>query len=589
MSGPHFRLELRPDELDRSARNLRLLARGLSDRSRATSRIAGGLAQLWKGPAATSAVQEVEGLSRIAHRAEAPVAAAATALDALAREQRHALEVDLPRLNRRWEEVAVSHRAAVEAAQTRQSESIAGVAKEADPAVRSFVTDLARGAAERDIAEAASSFRAQQQRLTAEFEQLREELRRHTRTTANRLAGATLVPVPVTTAQIAAAGGPLAALVTLVGVDAAEVLGKDMPLTALVDALKSPPKDLEALTALLDEARANGLPPTAFAEALKQFWTQKAYEAAGIDPAAWDTSLGAESLEAIIEQVYTYYGDAFLEDRDLQWSGMAAMIGPSFASGFLDLGMFREWAHSIGNAPLPPGISGDVVETLASLTDEDLGAYEERFLQMQKEIFLDQAPMHEAYRQGGIEGIREMVAAGLIDRRTAAAWEAIASGDPIRISQGNEFMLSREQREIIKNDYDWMYARPTGPAVTWAATLVGAPSIPDAKSFPEVFPIVVEQNTPGPDTIFGRDNPLDVTAVVTTPLPAGNIAHEDDRWALIEKDTLPRYRDVLGNGAQAEELIRIPVHERIEQYRLSKKWDDLIARIVSTTTVEVRQ
>ena len=589
MSGGHFSLDLRPHELERSARNLRLLARELSDRSRATTRTADALGRSWRGRAASTAVHEVEGLSRTAHRAEAPLAAAATALDGLAREQSHALEVALPSLNRRWEEAAASHRAAVGAARSRQSQAVADVAGETDAATRRSAIDLARRGADRDVADAAGAYAAQQARLTQEFERLRDDLRRQTRSTGDRLAGATIVPVPVLTAQLAAAGGVLAGLVGLVGVDAAAALGKDLPLTSLLDGLRHPPADLAGLTTLLDAARANGLDPADYSDALRAYWQARAFDAAGIDPAAWDTSLGADRLTEIIEQVYTYYGDAFLSDRDLQWSGMAAMIGPSFASGFLDLAMFREWAQTVGKAPLPPGISGDLVDTLADLTDADLAAYEERFLQMQKEIFLDQGPMHEAYRSGGLEAIREMVAAGLIDRETAAAWEDIGSGDPVRIGEGNLFMLEREQKQIIKDDYDWMYARPTGPAVTWAATLVGAPSIPDAKSFPEVFPLVLEQNTPGPDTIFGHDNPLDVTAVITTPLPAGNIAHEDDRWDLIVEDTLPRYRDVLANGTQAEDLLRIPVRERIAEYRLSQKWDDLIARIVTSTRVEVHQ
>src|SRR3712207_4538568 len=143
--------------------------------------------------------------------------------------------------------------------------------------------------------------------------------------------------------------------------------------------------------------------------------------------------------------------------------------------------------------------------------------------------------MHEAYRSGGIEAIREMVAAGLVDARTGRAWELIASGDPADVSAGNEYMLLREQRDIIRNDYDAMRERPTGPAVTYLATLVGAPSIPDAKSFPEVFPIVLEQESPGPHSVFGRDNPLQWTTVITTPLPDGNVSVFEDRWDLIEQ------------------------------------------------------
>ena len=47
---------------------------------------------------------------------------------------------------------------------------------------------------------------------------------------------------------------------------------------------------------------------------------------------------------------------------------------------------------------------------------------------MQKKIFEDQAPMHEAYLAGGVAQIEEFYRARIIDAATLEAWRQIDAG-----------------------------------------------------------------------------------------------------------------------------------------------------------------
>ena len=67
----------------------------------------------------------------------------------------------------------------------------------------------------------------------------------------------------------------------------------------------------------------------------------------------------------------------------------------------------------------------------------DLGFFETTFLTMQRKIFEDQALMHEAYLESGLDAIRALHDAGIIDGGTALAWEQIDSGERDAVRAGN--------------------------------------------------------------------------------------------------------------------------------------------------------
>lgn len=255
------------------------------------------------------------------------------------------------------------------------------------------------------------------------------------------------------------------------------------------------------------------------------------------------------------------------------------MIGPSFAGGFYDLAAMRDIAKAVkgpAGVMLPDQIEG-MTRAIAGMSDEELAYYEQKFLSMQKEIFEDQAPMHEAYLHGGTAEVDRIHRAGLLDQKTAHAWSQIDRGvsreDPQLVREGNTQLLNREQMDIIADDYDEMRSRPvTGEAVTWLLTTVGTPSIPGAQGYPEVFPL---------ESSLDNGHYIPGEATVVTPFPEGNIADKVQRWNLIEDDTLPAYQDLLANNPdKARQIIASDFNARIEDQRLSNKVGGIVERLL---------
>lgn len=574
----HYVIEVDPAALRAVSARLRRAGAELQLQGSVVDTTAAGWAGGWRGDTATAAATEAAGLSTLLSRGAGALEAATGALDRLAETYEQALEVDLPSLERRREAAIDAHASAVSAAH-RSHASAVGAAESDD---RSAVA-AAGAALDSALAAAAAQKAATLRLLDEEFEQLVEDLRTRTRAAGAQLAADPPVPVPPLAfiGYQLRAGGWLGGLLGL-RLDGGAALAGLLPMSALADRLQDPPDDLDELSALLDVARAVGLAPRDYAPALQAYWERSALAAAGIDLSTWDPARGAEANRATIEAVYTYYASLYLRDPDLQWAGMAAMIGPSFAGGFYDLSMLRELPGRIPaplRGALPPGVG-----LLSELTKAEIAYYESTLLAMQKEIFFDQGPPHQAYAQGGLAAMEEMYAAGLLNAKQIKAWRDIASGDPDRVAAGNNRHLHREQWETIKDEYDEMRNRfPSGPAVTWAMTFVGAPSIDDARSYPDVFPAVVAVESPGPQRIpiVGWDNPTQVRTEIETPFPGGNISVDHQRWELISRDTLPAFQELITDDPDgtAAELQR-PVDERIEEWRLAARWDEIIAQMV---------
>ncbi|MFE8885996.1 WXG100 family type VII secretion target [Pseudarthrobacter enclensis] len=353
----------------------------------------------------------------------------------------------------------------------------------------------------------------------------------------------------------------------------------------------------EAAKAAMDAAADSGLidkNSPEYADFLSGYWNNQAMLEMGIDPATWDTSLGTEAIWETIRSVYDFYGQAFLANPDLQWAGMANMIGPSFAGGFRDMAMMRDLAQQILNNPaanIPVPVL-DQIEQLAGMTDQEIRFYEVSMLDMNKEIFLDQARQHQAYLNGGLEEINRLQESGAIDAGTAQAWADIDSGDPDRIQEGNTALLYREQNEIIADDYDTMRSHPGGEAVTYMVTLAGEPSIPGARSYPEVFPYTFSVESPGPQNVpfTNWDNPTQFRTDFTTGFPDGNIANADQRWELIRQDTLPAYQNLLATDPdRAAQIIGSNFDDRVDQYRPTNNIPQIMDRFLDGFDAEVHQ
>jgi hypothetical protein len=300
---------------------------------------------------------------------------------------------------------------------------------------------------------------------------------------------------------------------------------------------------------------------------LEQKWVTAAMEAAGIDSAQWRPGRGLDDNKRTIQAVYDYYGQRFVTYRFLLWAGMANMIGATFYAAFMDLGMLPDAARRLVR------ILGRGWRALRREAGGELGFYETLFLTMQKKIFEDQASMHEAYLADGVEEIKRLYDAGIIDLVTFEAWQNIdrgrEHGDQDGLRNGCRMLLWREQREIIDRFYVTMFSHGVveGRAFTYAMSLAGAPSVPGARSLAEVFPLVLPPVS------------LPMPIRITTPLPHGNIAHFADRWRLIEADTLPVYlSDVQDDQSEVVASAKLPIAERAARYRLDRRagpivWD----------------
>lgn len=332
----------------------------------------------------------------------------------------------------------------------------------------------------------------------------------------------------------------------------------------------------DAAKELLDRLYDNGqLSESSFRykDFIQTYWAAEAMENAGIDPGAWDPAKGTWANQETITKVYDYYGRLFLDNPDLQWAGMANMIGPSFAGGFNDLAAIRDGVRkgSIVDPKLAP---------IGMLTNSELKFYETKFLEMQKKIFVDQAGQHEAYLTGGTAETDRLKELDIIDRKTQSAWNDIDQGihqnDSSLLEKGNKQLLLREQRTIIGEDYDDMrnYHGPVGQAVTYGMTAVGEPSIPGAGTFADVTPIT-------------QDVPFTDNRVVTG-LPDGNVSVFEERWNMIEQDTLPAYQDVINNEpTRANEIISSDFDERRKDSNLINRIPG-IADDLTTITIEPR-
>ena len=348
----------------------------------------------------------------------------------------------------------------------------------------------------------------------------------------------------------------------------------------------TPGFDLAEVTAQLQLARDAGMDPTEYRALLQQHWFLVACEEAGIDAAAWDIDKGAFANAETIEEVYAHYGRLFLENPELEWAGLANMVGAGFAAAFYDLDQFGQVADLASRIP------GSPVGPLGELSESELRHYETMFLSMQKQIFTDIGSAHQAYADGGLAAVDEMRAAGLLDARTVQAFHDMArastlpEGSPERqqlMTAANYSMAYREQGAVIGDDYDAMRNHfPSGPAFTYVAGLVGAPSVPGAVSPAQHRPLVVE--VPLHRGPFGLGPEVD--AEVTTPLPSYNVSHFGPRMELLADDTLPAYERLLRERGveqlQAEGLISDDpevVRRRIEEYRTVNRLDELAEQL----------
>ncbi|MFC4126721.1 hypothetical protein [Nocardia rhizosphaerae] len=350
-------------------------------------------------------------------------------------------------------------------------------------------------------------------------------------------------------------------------------LHPDLPLAA-------PP-----LLAALTEARADGISPARYATLLHQYWLVVATDNAAIDLAAWEPYRGVAANAATFPQVYVNYFRIAAADPDLYWAGLAGLAGGSFASGFFDVGdiatvLSVDGIHQLGTAvadllrATPPELVAAVPADIAGLatlgprlTAADLAWYQTRLMIMQKHIFIDLVPMHEAYLAEGMTAIDELAAAGVIDADMRAAWAGIDGGTPAGLADALVRMADREQNRIIADQWDVTAAGRDGMGrvLTYVTTVAGKPAVPGTRAPGRYDPVTVRAGGLG----------------LRIPLPDFNWADRHPRWDYITDDLLPRHHDLAANPAQAVAVYREPFPAKLARGRMLARLPELITDLTT--------
>lgn len=338
------------------------------------------------------------------------------------------------------------------------------------------------------------------------------------------------------------------------------------------------PYDSAQLRDLLDSARASGVAPTRYAALLYQYWLVDATNKAGINLSTWDPRAGVEANRGNLIKSYRYYEDLQLSHRELQWAGMGGQVGADFGGGLIDFELMSNIYSLPGLADSARGVIAAVTQTAgpqaaallpsglralaeagSQITPQDLHHLIGLIMVMQKNIFSDLMPMHDAYVSEGLSAVEEFQAAGLFGADIMNGWRDVASGDEQRIAAGNATLLRREQDWAIGRQWDEArtYKGAVGEAITYVSGAAGSPSVAGVNPPREFRPVRI------PFTMAdGRP------ALLTMPLPDWNWSELDPRWDYITSELLPKYKFQVENNWPALEAVMLTPYEvQMESHR----------------------
>ncbi|WP_227980999.1 hypothetical protein [Nocardia spumae] len=349
------------------------------------------------------------------------------------------------------------------------------------------------------------------------------------------------------------------------------------------------PLDVPTLRSAVEQARADGVAPRRYAALLHQYWLVVATGNADIDLATWDPDRGVAANSRTFTQVYVNYLRLTTTHPEFYWTGLAGLAGGSFASGFFDMSdvgtiLSVPGIHQLGDAVadllrvtppqlvalLPPDIRLLATEG-SRLTADDLAWFQTRLMIMQKHIFLDQVPMHEAYLAGGLPAIEEMYAAGVLDDNAVQAWRSLATGTGAGYDDALMRMTDREQNQIIADQWDATAQGrgALGRVMTYVSTVAAKPAVPGVRA-PGVFaPTTVTA------VVDGR------TMSLRTPLPDFNWADRGPRWTYITGDLVPCYEGMQSDPAFAQRVLSVPFSADLAAGRLLSRLPDLLTDLTS--------
>jgi hypothetical protein len=339
-------------------------------------------------------------------------------------------------------------------------------------------------------------------------------------------------------------------------------------------------------------------PLTGDAAALHETWLRRVTDTAGIDLDAWAPRAGVAANTTNLERSYDRYLAFQRDHRELQWAGMGGLSGADFGGGLLDMDIMATVYRINGVQPLAQQIVAGIrdaagqdavdrlpsglraLATMPELTSSDMDYIIGEILVMQKAIFCDLMPMHQAYVDGGLPALQEMADAGVFGPEIMDAWRDIASGEPARIAAGNEVLLHREQLTVIGERWDAVrtYRGNLGEALTYATTMVGSPSVGGVQPMRSWRPIHFTRQLAG-----GK------TAQVTVPLPDWDWSNFDERWDYITDQLLPGYTDQVTHHWDALNIqLNTPMALQMQLHRPLANLGAIAEDAATTFTVEIR-
>lgn len=350
------------------------------------------------------------------------------------------------------------------------------------------------------------------------------------------------------------------------------------------------PTDPNQLRTALEAARDSGVDPARYGTLTRQYWLAVSAENAGIDLNQWEPARGLAANLDTVDKVYVNYLRLYNSHDGFWWSGMAGMAGMSFAAGFWDLADVGGLLAAPGVHELGTGVGGamtglpwELVEELPrdvhllattgpTMRQSDVDWYLHRLLIMQRNIFMDMVPMHEAYAAEGMPAIEELAASGAYDDYVIDAWRMVDEGTPDSLSEALMRMASREQNQIVADQWD---ATATGRGdfgrvLTYITTVGGAPDIPGAATLGGFEQLTVRADVNGQPT------------VLHTPLPGFNWADREPRWRYIEQDLVPAYRSLVRDRRhEAPRYLDVGFRPRAEQNRILVRLPVFVGQMTS--------
>ena len=200
-------------------------------------------------------------------------------------------------------------------------------------------------------------------------------------------------------------------------------------------------------------------------------WRQQALKRAGLQGVTWDPSLGFDVNEDNARKVYDYYASLYLSDpQHFQWAGLARLAGRAVVGALktsqnrrqLLASDIRKWqsqyeemsASIFSTDAALAALSANIFR--ANLELDSIQYFDAEFLKGQRDIFMDLAWQHEAFRTIGLDAIKAINLSGDLGAPSDVVgfWQHISSNDPTVVAGGNRELAHREQFDIIQPTFD---------------------------------------------------------------------------------------------------------------------------------------